>query len=91
MTSTRITILKLHCLISGRLELRWNLFSRESLLSSHDELVGGLLVRALRPSVVPLGSIAAGTVVVVCEPTPLGPIAVPPLRYVPLHHGREPP
>ena len=38
-----------------------------------------------------MGPIAAGTVVVVCEPTPLGPIAVPPLRYVPLHHGREPP
>ena len=34
-----------------------------------------LLVRALRPLVVPLGPIAAGTVVVVCEPTPLGPIA----------------
>ena len=29
--------------------------------------------------VVPLGQIAAGTVVVVCEPTPLGPIAADPV------------
>ena len=47
----------LHCLISGRLELRWNLFSRESLLSSHDELVGEGLA--------PVGA----AVVVVSEPT----------------------
>jgi len=39
----------LHCLISGRPELRWNLFSPESLLSSHDELVGGLVGEGLAP------------------------------------------
>ena len=58
-------------------------------------------MRALRS----MGPIAAGTVVVVCEPTPLGPIAAVvlvaagvnrdsaragvPHRYVPLHHGGE--
>ena len=71
------------------LEPDWCRFAGPMLPSS-SSLTHGML-RALR-SMVMLGPIAAGTVVVVCEPTPLGPIAaVHPLRYVPLHHGREPP